>query len=44
VRLVRGDRGKVDMSTEIVFRFGYGRTMLWVRRRSYGLSAIADLS
>jgi GH15 family glucan-1,4-alpha-glucosidase len=41
VRLVRCDRGSMRMCTEIVFRFGYGRTMPWVRRRSYGLTAVA---
>jgi GH15 family glucan-1,4-alpha-glucosidase len=41
VRLIRCDQGSVDMHTEVMFRFGYGRTMPWVRRRSYGLTAIA---
>jgi GH15 family glucan-1,4-alpha-glucosidase len=41
VRLVRCDRGSLRMHTEIAFRFGYGRTMPWVRRRSYGLTAVA---
>ena len=27
VRLVRGDRGKVEMRTELVLRFDYGRTV-----------------
>ncbi len=40
VRLVRGETGSVKMRTEIVFRFDYGRTVPWVRRRTYGLSAI----
>jgi GH15 family glucan-1,4-alpha-glucosidase len=40
VRLVRGEAGSVNMRTEIVFRFDYGRTVPWVRRRTYGLSAI----
>ena len=36
VRLVRGDRGRVQMRTELVLRFDYGRTVPWVtsaRRR-----------
>jgi GH15 family glucan-1,4-alpha-glucosidase len=32
VRLVRGDRGKVAMRTELVLRFDYGRTVPWVNR------------
>src|SRR6266852_4970652 len=40
VRLVRGETGSVKMQTEILFRFDYGRTVPWVRRRTYGLSAI----
>jgi GH15 family glucan-1,4-alpha-glucosidase len=32
VRLVRGDRGKVAMHTELVLRFDYGRTVPWVTR------------
>ena len=32
VRLVRGDRGKVEMRTELVLRFDYGRTVPWVSR------------
>ncbi len=41
VRLVRGDRGVVAMRTEILFRFDYGRAVPWVRRRFFGLSAVA---
>ena len=41
MRLVRGETGSVKMRTEILFRFDYGRTVPWVRRRTYGLSAIA---
>jgi GH15 family glucan-1,4-alpha-glucosidase len=41
MRLVRGDRGCVDMVSDMVFRLGYGRIIPWLRRRSYGLSAIA---
>src|SRR5260370_19409411 len=40
VRLVRGETGSVKMRTEILFRVDYGRTVPWVRRRTYGLSAI----
>ena len=32
VRLVRGDRGRVSMRTELVLRFDYGRTVPWVSR------------
>lgn len=41
VRIVRGTRGEVDMSMELVLRFNYGQALPWVRRRDYGLSAIA---
>ena len=32
VRVVRGDRGRVAMRTELVLRFDYGRTIPWVSR------------
>ena len=32
VRLVRGDRGRVAMRTELVLRFDYGRAVPWVSR------------
>jgi GH15 family glucan-1,4-alpha-glucosidase len=32
VRLVRGDRGRVEMHTELILRFDYGRTVPWVNR------------
>ena len=32
VRLVRGDRGRVTMRTELILRFDYGRTVPWVTR------------
>jgi len=32
VRLVRGDRGKVEMRTELVLRFDYGSTVPWVSK------------
>ncbi len=41
VRMVRGERGEVVMETELALRFNYGRVMPWVRRRDYGLSAVA---
>ncbi len=41
VRVVKGVRGKVPMRAEFIFRFDYGRTIPWVRRRDYGLSAIS---
>ncbi len=41
VRIVRGDRGTVDMEMELVLRFGYGAALPWVQKRDYGLSAIA---
>jgi GH15 family glucan-1,4-alpha-glucosidase len=40
-RIVQGRRGRVPMRMEAVFRFDYGRIVPWVRRREYGLSAIA---
>ena len=41
VRIVRGVRGSVDFSMELVLRFAYGTAVPWVQRRDYGLSAIA---
>jgi GH15 family glucan-1,4-alpha-glucosidase len=41
VRVVQGRSGRVPMRTEIVLRFDYGRIVPWVRRRRYGLRAIA---
>ncbi|GLQ53973.1 glycoside hydrolase family 15 protein [Devosia nitrariae] len=41
VRIVRGDRGNVEMNMEFVLRFDYGRTVPWVRRTDYGLQAVA---
>src|SRR5205809_6181253 len=42
VRLVRGDRGRVRMRTELILRFDYGRTVPWVSRLPDGtLRAIA---
>jgi GH15 family glucan-1,4-alpha-glucosidase len=42
VRLVRGDRGCLQMRTELILRFDYGRTVPWVSRLADGtLRAIA---
>ncbi|HLK86449.1 MAG TPA: glycoside hydrolase family 15 protein [Candidatus Binataceae bacterium] len=41
VRIVEGRSGHVPMATELVLRFDYGHVLPWVRRRSYGISAIA---
>ena len=42
VRLVRGDRGRVEMRTELVLRFDYGSVVPWVSRLPDGtLRAIA---
>ena len=41
VRIVRGEAGQVSMHMELVLRFNYGQAVPWVRRRDYGLSAIA---
>lgn len=41
VRLVRANRGQVRMRIELVVRFGYGRTIPWVRRIDAGLTAIS---
>ena len=32
VRIVRGERGRVAMRTELILRFDYGRTVPWVTR------------
>ena len=41
VRVIEGVRGRVDMKTELVIRFDYGRTIPWVRQRDGALTAIA---
>ncbi|MBX6425747.1 MAG: glycoside hydrolase family 15 protein [Variibacter sp.] len=42
VRIVRGERGRVAMRTELVIRFGYGAVVPWVSRLEDGaLRAIA---
>lgn len=41
VRVVKGEQGAVPLALEAIFRFDYGSTVPWVRRRGDGLSAIA---
>jgi GH15 family glucan-1,4-alpha-glucosidase len=41
VRIVRCDHGHVDMDMDLVLRFNYGQAVPWVRRRDYGMSAVA---
>jgi GH15 family glucan-1,4-alpha-glucosidase len=41
VRLVRGVEGKVNFCMDLALRFGFGITVPWVRRRDYGLHAVA---
>jgi len=42
IRIVRGDEGEVEMSMDLVMRFGYGATVPWVSRLKDGtLRAIA---
>jgi len=41
VRIVRGLRGRVAMEMEFIVRFDYGSVVPWVRRRGWGLEAIA---
>jgi GH15 family glucan-1,4-alpha-glucosidase len=41
IRLVRGNRGRVAMHTEIVLRFDYGSGVPWVRQHLGGPVAIA---
>jgi GH15 family glucan-1,4-alpha-glucosidase len=41
VRKVVCLRGRMDMKTELVLRFGYGRTIPWVSRMDQGLRAVA---
>jgi len=40
-RIVRGTRGRVQMRTEIILRFEYGRAIPWVRQHLGGPSAVA---
>lgn len=41
IRVVRGLRGKVQMRTELVIRFDYGRIVPWVTRRKDAMVAVA---
>jgi GH15 family glucan-1,4-alpha-glucosidase len=41
VRVVRGERGTVDMGMELVIRFDYGRVVPWVRHVGNMLVALA---
>lgn len=41
VRLVKGVSGRVTMRTELILRFDYGSVVPWLRRRDYGLRAVA---
>jgi GH15 family glucan-1,4-alpha-glucosidase len=40
VRIVEGVRGRVPMRTELVVRFGYGRTVPWARRLDGGVLSL----
>jgi GH15 family glucan-1,4-alpha-glucosidase len=44
IRIVNGVRGQVPMRMEAILRFDYGRTLPWVRKRDYGLSAVSGPS
>src|SRR5947207_12379211 len=39
IRLVRGDKGRVPMRTELIMRFEYGRGIPWVRQQFGGPQA-----
>lgn len=41
IRIVSGVRGSVAMEMDLVLRFGYGQAVPWVRRRDYGIRAVA---
>jgi len=41
IRIVKGIHGQVPMRTEVIFRFDYGHTIPWVRKRDYGISAVS---
>lgn len=41
IRLVCGVSGRVTMRMDLALRFGYGKTVPWVRRRDYGIHAVA---
>jgi GH15 family glucan-1,4-alpha-glucosidase len=41
IRLVRGDKGRVRMRTELIMRFDYGRGIPWVRQGFGGPHVVA---
>ena len=41
IRLVRGDRGVIEMATTILFRLDYGRLVPWLQRTAKGIFAVA---
>ncbi|MBB5553999.1 trehalase-like domain-containing protein, partial [Rhizobium lentis] len=41
IRIITGVSGSVEMEMELVLRFENGQAVPWVRRKDYGLSAIA---
>ncbi len=41
IRLVRGEAGKVELATDIRFRFDYGHVTPWLQRVENGLTAVA---
>ena len=41
VRIVKGIKGRVPMRSRLALRFDYGHVAPWVRRRDYGMHAIA---
>jgi GH15 family glucan-1,4-alpha-glucosidase len=41
IRMLRGRTGTVPMEVRLSLRFDYGRTVPWVRRTPYGLTAVA---
>ncbi|ANK88734.1 MULTISPECIES: glycoside hydrolase family 15 protein [unclassified Rhizobium] len=41
IRIVTGVSGTVEMDMELVLRFENGQAVPWVRRKDYGLSAVA---
>jgi GH15 family glucan-1,4-alpha-glucosidase len=40
-RLVRGESGYVRVAMDLAIRFDYGRTVPWVRRRDFGITALS---
>jgi len=44
IRIVKGVRGQVPMRMRLILRFDYGRTIPWVRKRDYGISAVSGPS